>query len=57
MIPIGVSHYTTFQGCACLNVSHFKLLKYFHNIFAYYVRIELKQKIKKETISFYKVGD
>jgi hypothetical protein len=37
--PFGVSHYTTFMGCACLSVSHFKILKYFHNIFAYYVKI------------------
>jgi len=37
--PFKVSNYTTFQGCACLNVSHLKLSKYFHNIFAYYVRI------------------
>jgi hypothetical protein len=37
--PFGVSHCTTFHGCACLNVSHLKFLKDFHNIFAYYVRI------------------
>jgi hypothetical protein len=35
----GVSHCITFQGCACLNVSHLESLKEFHNIFAYYVRI------------------
>jgi hypothetical protein len=34
-----VSHCTTFQGCACLCVSHFKLLKDFHNLFTYYVKI------------------
>jgi len=39
VIPFGVSHYITFQGCACLSVSHLKLSKDFHNIFAYYVRI------------------
>jgi hypothetical protein len=39
MTPFVVSHCTTFQECACLNVSHFKLLKDFHNIFAYYVKI------------------
>ncbi len=39
VIPFGASHCTAFQGCACLNVSHLKLLKDFHNIFAYYVRI------------------
>jgi hypothetical protein len=38
-LKFGVSHCTTFQGCACLNVSHLKSLKEFHNIFAYYVRI------------------
>jgi hypothetical protein len=38
--PFAMSHYITFRGCACLNVSHFKILKEFHkNIFAYYVRI------------------
>jgi len=31
----GVSHCIIFQGCACLNVSHLKILKEFHNIFAY----------------------
>jgi hypothetical protein len=39
LTPFGVSHCITFQGCACLNVSHLKLLKDFHNSFAYYVRI------------------
>jgi hypothetical protein len=37
--PFGVSHCTNFQGCVCLNVSYFKLLKDYHNVFAYYVRI------------------
>jgi len=37
--PLGRSHYSTFQRCACLNISHFKFLKKFHNIFVYYVRI------------------
>jgi hypothetical protein len=37
--PFGVAHCTTFEGCACFNVSHFKKFKEFHNIFAYYVRI------------------
>jgi len=37
--PLGVSHCITFQRCAYLNVSHFKLSKEFHNIFAYCVRI------------------
>jgi hypothetical protein len=37
--PSKVSHCTTFQGCACLCVSHFKVLKDFHNIFAYYVKV------------------
>jgi hypothetical protein len=37
--PFEVSHYTTFQGCACLGVSHLKLLKDFHSIFAYNVKI------------------
>jgi hypothetical protein len=49
----GMSQCTTFQGCTCLNVSHLKLVKDLHNIFAYYVRIYPKQKI----ISFYKMGD
>ncbi len=35
MTPFGVSHCITFQGCACLNVSHLKLLKTIHNSFAY----------------------
>jgi hypothetical protein len=39
MTPFMVSHYIAFQGYACLSVSHLKLLKDFHNIFAYYVRI------------------
>jgi hypothetical protein len=39
MTPFGVSHYTTFQGCACLNVSHIKLFLKIHNIFAYDVKI------------------
>jgi len=34
-----VSHCITFQGCARLCVSHPKLLKDFHNIIAYYVKI------------------
>jgi hypothetical protein len=34
--PLGC---TTFKGCACLSISHLKLLKDFDNIFAYYVRI------------------
>ncbi len=33
--PFEVSRCTIFQGCACLCVSHFKLLKDFHN----YVKI------------------
>jgi len=37
--PLGVSHCTSFQRCACWNVFQFKLSKEFHNIFAYYVRI------------------
>jgi hypothetical protein len=37
--PLWVSYCTAFQGCACLSVSHLKILKDFHNIFAYYVRI------------------
>ncbi len=37
--PFGMSHCITFQGCTCLSVSHFKLLKEFHNIFTYYVKI------------------
>ncbi len=37
--PLRVSHCTTFQRCACLNVFHLKLLKDFHNFFAYYARI------------------
>jgi hypothetical protein len=37
--PFGVSHCIAFQGYACLSVSHLKLLKDFHNFFAYYVRI------------------
>ncbi len=39
MTPFGVLHYTTFQECACLSVSHFKVSKDFHNIFTYYLRI------------------
>jgi hypothetical protein len=39
VFPFGVSHCIVFQGCACLSVSHFKLLKYFYNIFTYYFRI------------------
>jgi hypothetical protein len=39
VIPFGVLHYITLQGCACLSVSHLKLSKDFHNFFAYYVRI------------------
>jgi len=39
LTPVEVSHCITFQGCACLSVSHLKLLKEFHNIFAYYVII------------------
>ncbi len=37
--PLGLSHCITFQGCACLSVLRLKLLKDFHNIFAYYVKI------------------
>ncbi len=37
--PFGVSHYITLHECACLSVSHLKLSKDFHNIFAYYVRL------------------
>jgi hypothetical protein len=48
-----VSHCTTFQGCACLSLSHLKLLKEFHNIFVYYVRIQPRQDIKIKTISFH----
>jgi hypothetical protein len=39
MTPFGMSHCITFQRCGCLNVSHLELLKDFHNIFVYYVRI------------------
>jgi hypothetical protein len=35
----GVSHSIIFHACACLNVSHFKFLKEFHNSFAYYIKI------------------
>ncbi len=35
----GVTLHIIFKGCACLSVSHLKLSKYFHNSFAYYVRI------------------
>jgi len=56
MTSFGVSHYTTIQECACLNISHLKFLKKFHNIFVYYVRIYFKQDIQKKIsfISFYK---
>jgi hypothetical protein len=37
--PFGMSHYITLQGYTCLNVSHFKLSKDFHNSFAYYVKV------------------
>jgi hypothetical protein len=54
----GVSHGITFQGCACLNVSHIKVLKELHDTFAYYVRIWLKQDVKYiYFIFFYKFGD
>jgi hypothetical protein len=36
--PFAMLNCITFQGCACLNLSHFKFSKDFHNIFAYYVR-------------------
>ncbi len=54
-----MSHCTTFQGCACLSVSHLKLLKTIHNIF---LRILLEYNLgkrleKNKFISFYKVGD
>jgi hypothetical protein len=39
MTSFGMSHCTTLKGRACLNVSNFKLLKEFYNIFAYYVKI------------------
>ncbi len=39
MISFKVSHCITFQGCECLIVFNLKLLKKFHNIFSYYVRI------------------
>jgi hypothetical protein len=51
--PFGVSHCTSFQGYACWSVSHLKLLKEFHIIFAHYVRIQPMQNIKKQTISFH----
>jgi len=54
--PIGVSHYIIFQGCACLNVSHFKLLKYF----TIFLHIILEYNLKKRLeffFSFYKVGN
>jgi hypothetical protein len=44
-----------FRGCACLNVSHLKLLKKIHNIFAYNIKIQPKQNI--EIKPFNKVGD
>jgi hypothetical protein len=37
--PSEVSPCTTFQGCACLGVSHPKLLKDFHKFLTYYVKI------------------
>jgi len=37
--PFGMSHCITFSRYACLNVSHLKFLKDFHNIFAHYVKI------------------
>jgi hypothetical protein len=47
--PFWVSNCIIFQGCACLNVSHLKILKEFHNIFVYYI----KQDIRIETISLH----
>jgi len=51
--PFRMSYYITFQGCACLNVSHLNFLKNFHNIFVYYVRILPEQDIWKEIISYH----
>jgi hypothetical protein len=51
--PFWVLHCTIFPGCACLNVSHLKLLKDFHNIFAYYVRMQPRQKFFFKNISFH----
>jgi hypothetical protein len=48
-----MSHCTTFQRCACLTISHFKILNDFHNMFAYYVEILTKQDIRKKIISFH----
>jgi hypothetical protein len=54
----GVSHYTTFQGCGCLSVSHLKILKEFHNIFAYIMlEYNFGKTLEKKFISFYKIGD
>ncbi len=42
-----------FLRMCMLSVSHLKLLKYFHNIFAYYVRIKPVEDIIKEIILFH----
>jgi hypothetical protein len=47
-----VWHFTTFQGCACLNVSDLKLSKDFHNIFAYYVKYNLGKILEKKLFHF-----
>jgi hypothetical protein len=53
VMPFGGVTLNYFSRCACLNVFHLKLLKTIHNFFAYYIRIQLRQDIKKEAISFH----
>jgi hypothetical protein len=57
LTPSRMSYYSNFQGCACLNLSHFKLLKYFQNIFTYYFRMWPRKNIRKILFNFiYYVG-
>jgi len=44
MTPFGISHCITFQGCACLSVSHLKLLKEFHIMLEYNLGKILEKK-------------
>jgi hypothetical protein len=51
--PFRVSYLYYFPRMCLLELSHLKLLKYFHNNFPYDVKIHLRQDIKKENILFH----
>jgi hypothetical protein len=52
MIPFGLSHYISFHGCACLIVSHLKLLKKIPMFFNIMLEYNLSKIFIKKTISF-----